>query len=479
MGILNRLTKLAPQGKFFRDILALAGGTTIGQLLVIAASPLLTRLYTPTDFGLLAIFSSSLGILSVAVSLRYEFAIPIAKSNEEAKSLLVLSLLLVLFSSVVVGVAVVFWGGSFADWVNAPRLESLLWLLPVGLFFYGALQAINYWYTRVKGFSRLGVAKTLQSAGQILFQLLGGFASAGSLGLVGGQVVGRFVSTIYLLPTLRTNLRAISLEKVRHVIVRYKKFPLYTAAASLVNVLGTQAPAIMFAKLFSSEIAGLFSLTVRILSLPAALIGQAIGQALYPRLAEKDAEVNGASGLIGEVAMILLIIAFPTFTFIGAYGPPLFSLVFGSEWKAAGLYAAYLSPWLLIAFISSPLSMFVFVKEKQGTAFALTLYETILRIGSIWIGKFTGAPECAVALYSFAGIIISVVYIGWIFYLSKLSLLQWAALRQNYFFTAVAVLFLVALLARSGGAFSAGISLLLLTAHFWYALRRYGRMLYA
>ncbi len=479
MSVLTALRKLLPTGKLFRDVLALAGGTAVAQIILISTSPFLTRLFSPADFGMLSVFAATVGILGVVVSWRYEFAIPIAKSDEEAANLLILSILLSGLTSAGVSVAVYIWREQFARWSNTPELSSYIWLIPLALFAIGIFQAINYWLTRKKAFTQVGLAKVYQSAIQAVIQLVSGALSLGAIGLILGYILGRVSAAVHLLSRLKLDLRLLSLRGIYFVANRYKKFPLFTAWASLINVVGTQAPVIMFAKLFSTEVAGLFSLTVRMLGLPAALLGQAVGQALYPRLAEKVKQSDAPSKMIGDAALLLFMVAFPIFVFIGAYGPTLFALIFGPDWQQAGVYARYLSPWLLLSFLSSPLSMFVYVKEQQGMAFMITIYETAIRIGSIWVGGEIGSPEWAVILYAVAGIMISIVYIVWVFRLAQLSLYSWAIQHKHHFLSTAFVFTLVLIMASDQGYLSVISGGVVLSCHFCLWAYRYRGLFHA
>ncbi|HOX23097.1 MAG TPA: hypothetical protein PLL10_06490, partial [Elusimicrobiales bacterium] len=99
-------TRLLPKESFARGVAVLAGGTAIGQGLVLALSPVVSRLYTPDDFGTLAVYASFLGIATVIVSLRYEIAIPLPEDDKVAANLLGLSLLLALAAGVGAGLLV-------------------------------------------------------------------------------------------------------------------------------------------------------------------------------------------------------------------------------------------------------------------------------------------------------------------------------------------------------------------------------------
>ena len=97
------LQSLLPQGSFARGAIVLSSGSAGAQLLLVLAAPILTRLYTPEDFGLLAIYTSLLALAGVISSLRYELAIPLPKEDEEAANTAVLCLGLIAISALLTG----------------------------------------------------------------------------------------------------------------------------------------------------------------------------------------------------------------------------------------------------------------------------------------------------------------------------------------------------------------------------------------
>ncbi|MFH4122330.1 translocase, partial [Acinetobacter baumannii] len=67
--------RLNAQGGFLKAVSVLVGGTAFAQGLAIIALPFITRLYSPSDFSIFAVYASILGILTVASCLRFEIAI--------------------------------------------------------------------------------------------------------------------------------------------------------------------------------------------------------------------------------------------------------------------------------------------------------------------------------------------------------------------------------------------------------------------
>ena len=118
--MIRALRALLPKGRLRRAVAVSVTGTAFGQIIVLAASPLLTRLYTPEDFGILGVFSALLGILGIAVCLRYELAIPLAEDDCDVVNLLALSLIVTLLVSGAIGVMVGLWGGTISSAGSMP-----------------------------------------------------------------------------------------------------------------------------------------------------------------------------------------------------------------------------------------------------------------------------------------------------------------------------------------------------------------------
>jgi O-antigen/teichoic acid export membrane protein len=88
------LTKLKPKSEFAKNVLTLMTGTTIAQAIPIAISPILTRIYTPEDFGVFALYMSLASIISVVATGRYELAIMLPKKDDDAINIVALSTLI-------------------------------------------------------------------------------------------------------------------------------------------------------------------------------------------------------------------------------------------------------------------------------------------------------------------------------------------------------------------------------------------------
>ena len=470
MSTLGRLFKPG----FLRNVLVMSGGTVLSQALVSLSSPVLTRLYTPSEFGAFATFNSILAITAVAASLRYDFAIPLPKEEKHAKALLMLSLMLVTSVSFLLALGLWFGADFLTDYFELP-FDRYGWLLPLGVFGIGAYQALNYWSTRRQQFKLLSATKLWQSVCQVGLQIAGGVLGYGVAGLFGGYVLGRAAGSGALLRQAEL-LPLAPLKTVWQQARRYVKFPLYYAPAAFVNIVGLEFPILIFKQVFGVDVAGLFSFTVRILTQPIFLIGQATGQVFYPKAAELSESPEATKAFVERTAAALLLISVPLFGFVALAGPELFSLVFGEEWRRSGLYARYLAPWFMCSLIVGPLITFVLVKERQRLSLIINVVETSLRLGVLWLGGRYFNADISVMLYSAVGVSVALFNLVWVLRLAGSGFFEWLRPLRGYLYGIVSVLALMMMLTfYAPPLIAAGVQLAGLAAFAYWSLRFYLR----
>ncbi len=413
----NFIRGLLPKNAFVRGLGVLVFGTASAQILLVLAAPVLTRLYTPADFGLLAAYTSLLALMGVISSLRYELAIPLPEDNIEAANITILSLLLVFISTALTAILVLMLGKSIAELLGVPVLANYVWLLPVGVLLSGTYTVFNYWSVRNKHFSRIAGTRFTQAIVTLAIQLT--IFKLGGISLLLGQVAGQSAGTTSLTrPALSTpEFRQVSWGGVKRAAVRYKRFPIFSTWEGFSNTAGAQLPPILFAALFNPAVAGLYALANRVMSLPISLVGGAIDQVFFSKAAEAH-RVGKLGPLFEQLHSKLAHISFAPILLLMLLGPDLFILVFGEDWRQAGEFAIWMGPWLYLTFVSSPLSTLIAVTEqiKKGLVFQLVLL--LSRLGAISFGAWLGDPKLTIILFSGAN---SLCYIGFLFLLAQIA----------------------------------------------------------
>jgi len=421
----ERIKRLLPKNRFARSVSVLAGGTAAGQIIVVAASPILTRLYSPEDFGLLAVYAGLLGIMGVIASLRYQHAIPLPESDEEAASVAVLSLLVVLGMTAVSAIIVWAWGEPIATVLNTPALEPYMWLLPLGLLLIGIYQVFTYWAIRVKAFPAIARTKLTQALSMVGVQL--GAYTLGPLALLLGQVSGHAAgsSSLGALAIRRkwSVFRKVRLADIRWAAARYRRFPIYSSWGGFFNKAGTELPLILFAALFSPAAAGIYMLAHRVLAMPMQLLGKAIADVFFSSASEAYRKGQLAP-LVSGIHSKLAHIAMPPAFILLIAGPDLFAVVFGADWRQAGQFAQWMAPWIYLVFVSSPLSQLVSVMEKQVHFMVFQGAQLAVRIGALIIGGTQGDLMLAVALFTVGSAFCYAGFLVWLIHSSGNRLIQ-------------------------------------------------------
>jgi O-antigen/teichoic acid export membrane protein len=412
---LNRLFKTST---FANNVSILVGGAGIGQGIIIIASPVLTRLYAPEDFGVLAVYSSLLGILSVISSLRYQVAIPLPNSDQDALNLVALCSMIVSIIAILVLIIIIPFSDDISKFLNTPQLSNYLWLLPIGLFLSGIYQVVYYWAVRGKYFIKIAKTRINQSVTLIIIQLLG--FQFGSLALILGQTFGQGMGSVYLAKEFisHTKLKQIKLIDLKRTLIQYRRFPLLSSWASLLNACALQFPYLIFAFLFGANTAGIYALAHRVLSLPMSMVGTAVGNVFFSNAIEANLQ-NRLDIVVREVFQKLSQIAMPPLIVLIIAGPEIFTIVFGSQWYQAGNFARWMAPWIYIAFVTSPLSHTLIILESQGIELFFQLFLFITRICSIVIGFFFYNITMTIAFISISSFICYFILLLWILFASK------------------------------------------------------------
>ena len=260
-----------------RNVGLLAAGTAAAQVVNLAAAPLLTRLYTPAEFGLLAVFSSVASIASVTASLRLELAVPVPPDDEEAIEVVSAGFLAAIVISALSVGAVLVLGGWFASAVGEPGVRSLLWLLPVYLVASGLYHVLNYWFTRRDGFATVAAVNAVRAILTVVSQYLLGVARLGALGLVAGQTLSPVVQALGLLlaapkVTGRMPFRRLSWRRFRAVLSRFRNYVVFGTPQALVNALNQSLPAIVMTIAFSPSVAGFYLMAHRLVAAPISVL---------------------------------------------------------------------------------------------------------------------------------------------------------------------------------------------------------------
>ena len=406
---------------FFSNVLKLVSGSIIAQILGILLIPVITRIYSPDDFGVYQLFLSISGILVAFSCLSYQLSIMLPKEDEDSANLVALCFILVTIISIVSGSFFII----FSDWVgqilNTPEISGYLIFLPLIVFLNGIFLGMTYWLTRRKRFGINATAQIVNSFSSKVVQIAIGLYSASSTGLIAGSIVSGIASLAVLFKQIKDDLplfRKVTFENIRSLAIRYKRFPMFTSWSTGANTISTQIAPLLLAYYFSPEVVGYYAIASMVVFLPMGIIGSATSQVFFQKACDEKNRTGNVTNIVREIQPRLISIGmFPMFVLM-IMGADLFSFVLGSQWSVSGQYAAILAPWLLFVFIASPLTTIFSVLEKQTLDLTFNILILISRVVVLVIGGMYGNPYVALLLYSITG----VIFWGWMnLYIVKIS----------------------------------------------------------
>lgn len=402
-------SRLLPQNQFVRAVSILAGGTLTAQLLTIGATPILSRLYTPADFGLVALFAAVSGIMGTALTLRYETAILLPKEEGESVAIVLLCVTLALVLGGLVSIAAWLSPEDFKAMIGIAELG--VWL-PVTAFAATASAAVatgTMWLNRQRAYKKLAQIRITQSSVAILTAIVLGLTGLGT-GLIVAQIIAFLVVVtaiiVYMMPLLKQwEPHALMLAAHKHLSA-----PKYLLPTALLDVLTMQLPVLLITAWYSTEAAGQFSMAWRILALPMTLIGSAIGQVFFQRFSQTWPDVPAARKLLFKTWMTLGLIGLLPTILLMAFGEPIFLLVLGDVWRESGTISSVIAPMLFAILISSPTSSMFLVLGLQKYSLIFGISFPFYRSACIYLGVLNGKLLIGLTAWVFCELIAISIY---------------------------------------------------------------------
>ena len=409
------LNRLKPKSEFSRNVLTLMTGTTIAQAIPIAISPILTRLYTPEDFGVFALYMSIVSILSVIVTGKYELAIMLPKKDKDALNILFLSISITFIISFFVFLIILFFNKEIVFILSDENISNWLYLIPFSILIVGLFNSFNLWFNRNKNYKLLARAKVTQSFTNSGSSIIFGILKFNQIGLIISSFFSQLVAILLLLKEFDfEHFKNINKKRLIILASRYSKFPKITMLHHLTNNVSSNLPIIMITKYFSSNDAGYFMFSNKIVGLPISLIGSSISDVFFRELSyKKEHDKNNLLRFFEKIVLKLLIIFFPLFLLLFFILPKITAIFFGENWQMLGIYLQILLPMFFFRSIGSVLSHTVVVFEKQFEGFILEIVNIFLRICSICIGIISDNIFVGLVLYSTSSSLLTIYRIFW------------------------------------------------------------------
>ncbi len=405
--VINRLFRNL-RNNLVKNILMITSGTVFAQILNLALLPIITRLYTPDQYGVVSVFVAILATMRLFSTFNYEMGMPIAEDDEKAINVLALSVIILLSFLCIFGIVLLFWGDKFLTLLNGGVLVEYKYFLVLGLLFVGSYHILTQWAYRKKDFRVITKTKFIEPVSQNFINIILGLMGKGAVGLLLGKIIGQSAGisslTYPLIKDDKNLLKKINKREILWALKRYIRFPLYTTPRKFIGEIIGSLPILFLSAVYGPQIAGLYGLANGVIQLPMNIIGTSVSNVFYAESAAlRRSNPHRIKELSNKLLKYLIIFGLFPISILVLFGEFLFSLVFGSKWAEAGVYAALLSFGVFSKLIFRPISNIFDICERQELALILNIFGLVLVLLVFGITSYLALSSYwTVGLYSVA-----------------------------------------------------------------------------
>jgi O-antigen/teichoic acid export membrane protein len=386
---LNKIYQ-AKNSFFIKNFIILIFGSALGQVLPILVLPILTKLYTPANFGHYGLFLSITSLLTIVSTGGYHMSIVIEENNLLRKHLFALSCLLPIILSVIVFFAL---KSDFVIQILpfiSPILSEGVYLIPFTILVNGLYAACYYYVNREGKFNNISLGKFVKGLIFAITAVMFGYHKFGANGLYIANFLACLFSLIITVGMKNLNvnkLRIIKTTELLKVLKKYNNFPKLFIPGQLLNRSSSDIPQYLFTSFFSSVVAGYYYQVFNTIGAPLAFISNAIGEVFRPRAIQEIESFKSCRRIFLKTFFMLVSIAIVPTLIVFLYSEELFASILGEEWRTSGRYAKILIFLYFFSFCMSPISSVVIhLRQKLEVDF---IWQLVLFLGvtlSIFIG---------------------------------------------------------------------------------------------
>lgn len=372
---------------FRKNLIVMIGGSFFAQVIPILFSFLLTRIYSPEDFGVFSNFSAILTFFLVFMLLKFDMAIILPKKDKIAANLFVLCICIG-FSFFLISSIIIF---VFEDIIyrtfNLDINRNFLLYIPIAALLFAVFNLLNEWFVRRKYFSSLVTNKIVNNTSISLFSVILPQINLSNLGLIKGQILGQIItafSGLYVILKKDRKVFIIDRRIIKKLFFKYINFAKFNIPGQLINTLSVQIVIFYLTSQFGLKVVGFYALTDRFLGVPLAFIGNSVKDVFKQKASEDYREYGNCLRIYKKTTLLLICASIIPFVILFIFAPYLFAFFFGKEWEYSGIFAQVLCVMYMLSFITMPTGWLFVIAEKQKLDFLwqiLFLFFTATSLG--------------------------------------------------------------------------------------------------
>jgi O-antigen/teichoic acid export membrane protein len=378
------------KNEFIRNAATLVFGTLIAQGLPFLFYPILSRIYSPSQFGDLSIILSFVPFVAIFASGMYECAIPLINSKQDAANLVVyifkrsLKICIIIFTFLIIFLI-------FKYYLSLNyQISELILIVPLAGFFTIIINIYNEWCVSFKYFKILSYNKIITTSLISIGKLFFGIFNFLKFGLILGDAIGKFLASIFAAERIY-KIDKMYFEKINkfsylRLQKRFEKMSFYLFLDQVLNNITGSIHIVLFALYFNKTEIGYVAMALTILTAPITVIAGSIKDVFRQKANYEYLQTGNCRNTYSKLFFPILFFGFIFFVLLYLFVPIIFNLFLGNKWVITGKYSQILMPMFFTNFVSMSLGGVLIIANKANVSMYWQIFNIILSL----IGLLTG-----------------------------------------------------------------------------------------
>ncbi|HDG5659394.1 TPA: type 8 capsular polysaccharide synthesis protein Cap8K [Staphylococcus aureus] len=346
--------------KFIGDSFLMILSSGIAQVILIITTPIITRLYSPTEFGEFTIFSNIAMILIPIINARYDLLIVNTKNDRSAN---ILSQISFLISLLILLILIPIF--AISAWLYPNFILDFIFII-IMLFLVSLTNIFTNYLNKERKYKVLSLINVFRAGSMALLQIIFGLLALGSLGLIIGFSLSYIAGITLGYKTFKKHFNIVrDKEETKALFLENKNQLVYSTPSILLNSLSFSVVVFFIGILYTNTEVGIYGMAIRVLGIPVTIISLGLSKIFMQQANDYYIEHGNFRNLLLKFSSILVIVSIILYVPLYLFSEELVNILLGHSWVDAITVIKIVIPLFVIRLIVSTVSLSVIVLQKQ------------------------------------------------------------------------------------------------------------------
>ncbi|HCU9854497.1 TPA: type 8 capsular polysaccharide synthesis protein Cap8K [Staphylococcus aureus] len=346
--------------KFIGDSFLMILSSGIAQVILIITTPIITRLYSPAEFGEFTIFSNIAMILIPIINARYDLLIVNAKNDRSANILSQISFLISLLILLIL-IPIL----AISAWLYPNFILDFIFII-IMLFLVSLTNIFTNYLNKERKYKVLSLINVFRAGSMALLQIIFGLLSLGSLGLIIGFSLSYITGITLGYKTFKKHFNIVrNKEETKALFLENKNQLVYSTPSILLNSLSFSVVVFFIGILYTNTEVGIYGMAIRVLGIPVTIISLGLSKIFMQQANDYYIERGNFRNLLLKFSSTLVIVSIILYVPLYLFSEELVNILLGHSWVDAITVIKIVIPLFVIRLIVSTVSLSVIVLQKQ------------------------------------------------------------------------------------------------------------------